>query len=65
MDEREYKEFINRDNPFYFEKFCSACNHFEHEDACPFYGKVNADTMWEPEIHIVDGVKVKCDKFWD
>ena len=66
MDERDYYEFIvNRDNPFYFEKFCGACDFFENEKECPFYGKVMADTMWESETHIVEGVKKKCDKFCD
>lgn len=34
------------DNPFAFENYCEACDHFETED-CPLKGKVTYDTQWE------------------
>lgn len=65
MDPQEFREFENRHNPYFFEKFCGACDFFNNEKECPFYGKVFADTEWDFQTHMVDGVKKKCDKFWD
>ena len=44
------------DNPYAFENYCGACDHFGIPEECPFFEKVNDHTEWK---------KIKCIDFWD
>lgn len=55
LDDIDLEEYANRDNIFYFESFCSACDHFDTQE-CPFYTEVFPSTKWKD---------VGCDNFYD
>lgn len=56
LDKDELEDYDNKDNIFYWENFCCACDHFENPDECKFFGKVFKNTKWK---------EIKCDDFWD
>lgn len=49
------EEVYKLDNPYWWEHYCGACDHFETSE-CPFRGSVFVETDWT-EIH--------CKHFWD
>ena len=39
-----------------WEHHCSACDHFNNPDECPFYNRVDSETYWRD---------IGCNNFWD
>lgn len=53
----ELNQYIEDANdPFAFEKYCGSCDNFGNAEKCPFYGKVESQTIW---------TNIGCKKFWD